>query len=346
MILTVDLPNELERRLVSAAKLRGLTPEEFTLFILEEHLNQPALQKWHEVTVNDWHEFSQLLNEIEARRKREKHRFLYRGQADASWRLEPSLRRELASKNENRMRCFEIEQDAKVEFASQAHLHMDPAALPNENDWLEWWSLMQHYLAPTRLLDWSSSPYVAAYFAVEAGERDGVIWAVNDWAWGDRMCEKYERDWNQFWDKSIRPTSDWTKIASSFTEDRFFDEKAEPQIFFFQPKRRSQRIIAQQGWLSASFDAFVNYENVIAELFDKHRLAHQSTWEDSEYWKYWNCRIVIPKKQKREFLRRLQTMNITANSLFPGVDGLGKSVKEFIQIEVLHDKPGSSHSLP
>lgn len=345
MTLTFDLPPDLEQRLYSAAKQRGLTPEEFVLVILEEHLKQLAGPRWYEVVVNDWPDFIVLLNKIEARLRRQKHRFLYRGQADASWQLQSSLHRELAPKKKEIDRCFEIERDAKSEFASQIHLHMNPSVEPDSDDWLEWWSLMQHYGVPTRLLDWSASPYVAAYFAVETGGNDGVIWVVNDWAWGDRMKEEYQSDW-VLWGQSIRSTNDWNKVVDSIERHRVFDKNAESQILFFQPKRRSQRVVAQQGWLSTPLNPFVDYERAIAERFDAHRLANQSRWEDSEYWKYWNCRIVIPKEKKREFLRRLQTMNISANSLYPGVDGLGKSVKEFIQIEVLHDRPGSSHSLP
>jgi len=38
--------------------------------------------------------------------------------------------------------------------------------IPDDEDLVGWWQLMQHYRAPTRLLDWTRSPYVATYFAV------------------------------------------------------------------------------------------------------------------------------------------------------------------------------------
>jgi hypothetical protein len=40
--------------------------------------------------------------------------------------------------------------------------------------------VLRHYGAPTRLLDWSLSPYVAAYFAVSEGDRNGELWAFNE----------------------------------------------------------------------------------------------------------------------------------------------------------------------
>ena len=42
-------------------------------------------------------------------------------------------------------------------------------------------------------------------------------------------------------------------------------------------------------------------------------------------------KFVIPSPRKNDFLKKLRNMNITANSLFPGIDGLGRSVGELIQ---------------
>jgi hypothetical protein len=52
---------------------------------------------------------------------------------------------------------------------------------PLDIDILGWLSLMQHYGAPTRLTDWSASPFVACYFAYERTslQQDAALWMLN-----------------------------------------------------------------------------------------------------------------------------------------------------------------------
>lgn len=43
-------------------------------------------------------------------------------------------------------------------------------------------------------------------------------------------------------------------------------------------------------------------------------------------------RIIIPREQKPGFLRHLRFLNISANALFPGIDGIGQSVEELVRL--------------
>lgn len=46
---------------------------------------------------------------------------------------------------------------------------------------------MHHHGAPTRLLDFTYSIYVATYFAAENAERDAAVWAI-DGRWALRLA--------------------------------------------------------------------------------------------------------------------------------------------------------------
>src|SRR5262245_26270619 len=104
--------------------------------------------------------------------------YLYRGQALAEWTLKPSLTRIFERSGLQREeRAQALERDFREIFKARVHEHLDLALLPAENDLLSWWVIMQHYGAPTRVLDWTESPYVALYFAVCSHPgSDGAVW--------------------------------------------------------------------------------------------------------------------------------------------------------------------------
>ena len=76
---------------------------------------------------------------------------------------------------EDHNRALEIE--LLLEFQQGAH--QSSGFVPLFNEVLDWLALMQHYGAPTRLLDWTRSPYVALYFALEKADKESAVWAIN-----------------------------------------------------------------------------------------------------------------------------------------------------------------------
>jgi len=103
-------------------------------------------------------------------------KWLFRGQADACWELAPSVHRGYSQQQERYL---------TNEFRVRARSRH--VSCPQDNDYPGWLALMQHYGLPTRLLDWTYSPLIAAFFAVHPDyvphadnhERDACVWALD-----------------------------------------------------------------------------------------------------------------------------------------------------------------------
>jgi hypothetical protein len=94
--------------------------------------------------------------------------FLWRGQKSADWKLLPTLDRLLQD------RGLEVEQETKKHlqnfmYAARGRRHKNSMEVDNED---EWWALGQHNGLATPLLDWTTSPFVAAFFAFFKSDHD------------------------------------------------------------------------------------------------------------------------------------------------------------------------------
>jgi len=261
---------------------------------------------WPTQVVGSWADFVKVANGVSNARPQEKN-FITRGQADKSWTLTPSLLRCLPE-NVTPEDALDLESRALKEFKSQGHLHLRAESLPHEYPdapFADWWALMQYYGAPTRLLDWTFSPYVAAYFAVEQlPDTDGAVFVVHF----HTAMEPFRRQYPK----------------GAVVNENLTNPGVQPELMFWEPPKRTERFVAQQGAFSLSVNVLGFHDGLIAEP------CKEATTKNTKALFF--QKFVIPAELKPEFLHRLRVMNIAAHSLFPGVDGLGRSVAEFVRL--------------
>jgi len=280
-------------------------------------LVRKGIMGWKETQIKDWSHLVEILSLLDCDRPSEVSR-LFRGQSDSTWQLVDSLSR-LVTLDASSDQTVDVERTAFDKFFSQAHLFLDPSTLPEPRSLLAWWAIMQHYGCPTRLLDWTVSPYVATYFAVvENWDYDGAVWSFDPCA---------------VMDASVSPAFDEIRktITSKDTRNLFWGEQKSEYVFPFNSRKHHIRSATQQGGFTLC--------GTIPR--DHGFLIDQSLGNPGHGY---SDKIVIKREHKPGFLRNLMRMNITANALFPGLDGLGKSISELVRLEARHEKrclPGS-----
>ncbi len=119
------------------------------------------------LSYGSWRELKRdLLNELFEDGVFRSERYLFRGMGSADWKLAPAFDRRFGYLDaDERLRVWDelIEQ---WRAGCHEHGHVRAAAGPGgAQPEVALWALGQHYGLPTRLLDWSTSPYIAAFFA-------------------------------------------------------------------------------------------------------------------------------------------------------------------------------------
>src|SRR5947209_2391503 len=131
------------------------------------------------VRLEDWQEYKNFIRQFS-------ENWAFRGQADARWILNNAIERTAFIHFHQG-----IEAEFVAEFQRGARNYLSKDETPNHL--IEWLALMQHHGAPTRLLDLTRSPFIAAYFAFEISrmlEGEHVaIWAVNVYYLRNRAVE-------------------------------------------------------------------------------------------------------------------------------------------------------------
>ena len=178
------------------------------------------------IHIHSWAEFLDQVSQLD--------QWAFRGQPRADLPLLSSLSRRLMRFSGNQQLWPLLERRSLRIFRRKAHVHVtDPNLLQND---LRCLAMMQHHGGATRLLDFTKSPFVAAFFALESAYNDSVVYALNTPALWHRVPS--------FDTALTRQTID-PRVAHNF-EKYFFDNHL-PLIWFGEPSEMDQRLIAQSG---------------------------------------------------------------------------------------------------
>jgi FRG domain len=172
-------------------------------------------------------------------------------------------------------------------------------------------AVLRHYGVPTRFLDWTTSPHVAAYFAVcDNDKEDGEVWSFDSFQYEDRGKEQ------------------WKSQPETTTDHSGHHEKFKAQLTQFSTTGKYDWIIcmsypegfhrqkAQKGLYTLSAQFGRDHADLMAKLLD-----------NSSYY----CRYVICKTLKPKLRQRLrEDHDIWRGSLFPDAAGAAETVLEVV----------------
>jgi hypothetical protein len=264
------------------------------------------------IEIKDWNHFSSIAEELSDRGPDGPN--IFRGQDNAEWPLRPSLTRLLLDQNVDLTNGLEIEKKALREFQKQAHLAAEFCRDLRRDDVLTWWEIMQHYGAPTRLLDWTTSPYIALYYAVENIGNTKV----------DGALFRFDVGHLNFVTRVRGKDGGPEKFGLQQIEKSLTGKEYEPYLDVIGNPRPTDRMVAQQSSFSVCTELLEDHDKIADSIVFNG--VHGSEAQ-SIFTKY-----IIKGSLKPRFLANLEMMNIKASALFPGIDGLGRSVNEMVKI--------------
>jgi hypothetical protein len=249
--------------------------------------------------------------------RRAKNRFSgqvwWRGQRNYSWSLRPSIFRSHEEYDEV---------SGILRFQQRAvsrHPHVQPIS-----DRSSWLFVMQHYRLPTRLLDWTESPLIAAFFASEMdkcherypdkiSDPDGALFALSPYKLNEFQAGS---------DGLFMPEDDETKIALAPAFDR--DAAEVTQVIAIRPSEVDVRLMVQISEFTLNgYDIALEDLSLSDQFLMKFRVSS-------------NCKLELREELKR--------MGVKLSSIFPDLEHLAEEIRDlaFKKIEPTDQESGSS----
>jgi hypothetical protein len=230
--------------------------------------------------VKSWEDFKKFVLTLEP------YRFAFRGHENNTWRLRTSFHRT------GRASLIKFRtQDVPALHRHLSGLTTHQFNLADALDYAAFLSLAQHHGYPTPILDWTQSPFVAAYFAFKDLSRNNVTTDQKV-----RILVLDARGWSNTVERAVA-------LMPGFLHMTVLEPLA----------TNNPRALPQQ-----SLSTVTNIDD----------LEQYIRGFEARYTRTYLTAIDMPASERRTVMQELALMGITAGSLFPGIDGACLQLKE------------------
>ena len=259
------------------------------------------------------------------------HRLLFRGESNTEYVLLPSLfrRKRVGDSDIPVYLAKNSERSILQDFRARAAGYVNNLSLQERFSWIEY---AQHFGVPTRLMDWTGNPLVALYFSLTNLDADGRVYLL------------HETFYRQITQQVNREVFDGRSLKTIAEEMIWEGKKGFLHPVVYQPYYLDHRMQAQSSFFMIWGDDPRPLSEMVEELErekmgealysrrDANGVLVRSLHRDTAL-----TRLIIPKEHKRKLLWELNRMNINHAALFPGLDGIGRTIERSGNIGNMED---------
>ncbi|MFZ3290408.1 MAG: FRG domain-containing protein [Telluria sp.] len=258
--------------------------------------------------------FSDFIAQVESIKSAAAGPLWFRGSGKASYKLTPSLYRHGTKKT--------IEEIAKLERHTMIWFRQRSIPFTSKSLSDDWDALfyMQHYRAPTRLLDWSESPFVALYFSLMSAafthtktglsfKDDAAVWVLEPISWNRHALN------HQSYDGEILVTKD-TELKGYQPAESFAKMNNHAVAMF--GAHNSPRIVAQRG---------------VFTIFGQNVASMDDAFDTAGFPATCLIKILIDKTLIYNMRQSLLSYGITESAIYPDLEGLSLEMRRSFGFE-------------
>lgn len=271
-----------------------------------------------EIQLSSWKYFSDFVYQEMA----SYNSYVWRGQRCDNWKLESTLDRlvRTAKVPTTRLGRYREQHLEQFKLAARGRRGPNPPILNSED---AWWALGQHHGLSTPLLDWTTSPFVAAFFAFMQVDikqtKNRAIYALHRPSIEKMANLKAKLENISRREQLAEAEKTGSKIG--LLKRAMLQGTAEPEVTFFSPLSDENHRLVSQGGLFSKTPSGQTLEDWVSVNHDPDDVGTLV------------IKILVPDSDRDSCLRILNRMNINHLSLFPDLSGASMFCNLFSEVE-------------